>query len=101
MNAIFPKYLAFALMLFFVVPAARIRSGSDWTDWRGPARNGVSLEKGLPARWSPKGENLVWKAPYGGRSTPIVMGDRCFLFNSAGEGETMSQYAADPLGVSP
>lgn len=91
MNAIFSKYLSFALMLFFLVPAARVRSGSDWTDWRGPARNGVSLEKGLPTRWSPKGENLVWKAPYGGRSTPIVMGDRVFLFNSAGEGETMQE----------
>ena len=91
MNAIFSKYLSFALMLFFLAPAGRVRSGSDWTDWRGPARNGVSLEKGLPTRWSPKGENLVWKAPYGGRSTPIVMADRVFLFNSAGEGETMQE----------
>ena len=91
MNAIFSKYLSCALMLFFLAPAGRVRSGSDWTDWRGPARNGVSLEKGLPTRWSPKGENLVWKAPYGGRSTPIVMGDRVFLFNSAGEGETMQE----------
>ena len=41
MNAIFPKYLSFALMLFFLVPAGRVRSGSDWTDWRGPARDGV------------------------------------------------------------
>jgi outer membrane protein assembly factor BamB len=91
MNAIFSKYLSFALMLVFVAPAARDRSGSDWTDWRGPARNGVSLEKGLPTSWSPKGENLVWKAPYGGRSAPIVMGGRVFLFNSAGEGETMQE----------
>jgi outer membrane protein assembly factor BamB len=77
-------------MLFSLVPAG-VRSGSDWTDWRGPARDGVSREKGLPARWSPKGENLVWKAPYGGRSAPIVMGGRVFLFNSAGADETMQE----------
>lgn len=90
MNAI-PKYLSFALMVFAFVPAGRVRSGSDWTDWRGPGRDGVSLEKGLPSRWSPKGDNLVWKAPYGGRSAPIVMGGRVFVFNSAGEGETIQE----------
>ncbi|HEY3139362.1 MAG TPA: PQQ-binding-like beta-propeller repeat protein [Blastocatellia bacterium] len=90
MDAIW-KYLSFTLLLLFLAPTDRVRSRSDWTDWRGPARDGISQEKGLPARWSPKGENLVWKAPYGGRSAPIVMGGRVFLFNSAGEGETMQE----------
>src|SRR5258708_4846298 len=91
MNAILLKYLSFALLFLFFAPADRVRSGSDWTDWRGPARDGTSQEKGLPVRWSPKGENLVWKAPYGGRSAPIVMGGRVFVFNTAGEGETMQE----------
>jgi outer membrane protein assembly factor BamB len=60
---------------------------SDWSEWRGPARDGISLEKGLPAKWSTGGENLAWKAPYGGRSTPIVMNNRVFLQNTAGKGE--------------
>jgi outer membrane protein assembly factor BamB len=91
MDAILTNCLALALLLFSLVPADRVRSTSDWTDWRGPARDGISREKGLPDRWSPKGENLVWKAPYGGRSAPIVMGGRVFLFNTAGEGETMQE----------
>jgi outer membrane protein assembly factor BamB len=66
-------------------------AGGDWVEWRGPARNGVSTEKGLPEKWSPKGENLVWKAPHGGRSSPIIMGNRVFMFNSAGEGEAMQE----------
>jgi outer membrane protein assembly factor BamB len=70
---------------------ARAKSGSDWADWRGPAREGISLEKNLPEKWSPQGDNLVWKAPYGGRSAPIVMGNRVFIFNSAGEGETLQE----------
>ncbi|HSB10256.1 MAG TPA: PQQ-binding-like beta-propeller repeat protein [Blastocatellia bacterium] len=91
MNAILLKYLTLALMFLFFAPPDRVRSGSDWADWRGPARDGISQEKGLPVRWSPKGENLVWKAPYGGRSAPIVMGGRVFLFNTAGEGESMQE----------
>ena len=57
----------------------------------GPARDGVSAEKGLPEKWSPAGENLAWKAPYGGRSAPIVMGDRVYLINTAGQGETLQE----------
>ena len=68
---------------------ARAKSGSDWADWRGPTRDGHSYEKGLPEKWNPKtGENVLWKAPFGGRSAPIVMNGRLFLFNSAGDGET-------------
>jgi outer membrane protein assembly factor BamB len=64
---------------------------SDWAEWRGPARDGISTEKNLPVKWSPTGENLVWRAPYGGRSAPIVMGDRVYLQNSAGKGETLQE----------
>ncbi|MBA3570532.1 MAG: PQQ-binding-like beta-propeller repeat protein [Pyrinomonadaceae bacterium] len=79
------SYLSLSLLLF--VPA----TASDWAEWRGPARDGVSLEKNLPVRWSPSGENLAWKAPYGGRSAPIVMGDRIFIQNSVGKGETLQE----------
>ncbi|HSE16813.1 MAG TPA: PQQ-binding-like beta-propeller repeat protein [Pyrinomonadaceae bacterium] len=64
---------------------------SDWAEWRGPARDGISNEKNLPVKWSPTGENLAWRAPYGGRSAPIVMGDRVYLQNSAGKGETLQE----------
>ncbi len=64
---------------------------SDWAEWRGPARDGVSSEKNLPVKWSPTGDNLAWKAPYGGRSAPIVMGDRVYLQNTAGKGETLQE----------
>lgn len=91
MNIILSIPLSFVLMALFVVAPSNTPSKSDWTDWRGPLRDGVSLEKGLPTRWSPAGENLSWKAPYGGRSAPIVMGDRLFLQNGAGKGETLKE----------
>src|SRR5215212_9158172 len=74
------------LCLAFSVVAA-----SDWAEWRGPARDGISSEKNLPVKWSPGGDNLAWKAPYGGRSAPIVMGDRVYLQNTAGKGETLQE----------
>ncbi len=66
-------------------------AASDWAEWRGPSRDGVSLEKNLPAKWSPAGDNLAWKVPYGGRSAPIVMGDRVYLQNAAGSGESLQE----------
>lgn len=79
------SYLLLSLTL--LAPATT----SDWAEWRGPERNGISLEKNLPSHWSPAGENLAWKAPYGGRSAPIVMGDRVFIQNSVGKGETLQE----------
>src|ERR1044071_4392425 len=60
----------------------------DWAGLRGPAGDDISTEKKLPAKWSPTGENLAGRAPYGGRSAPIVMGDHVYLQNIAGKGET-------------
>ncbi len=46
----------------------------DWPNWRGPEMNGMSRETGLVSRWSPDGENLLWRKPeLATRSTPIVM----------------------------
>lgn len=66
----------------------QIGPGGNWPDWRGPDRDGVAREKGLPEKWSLGGQNLAWKAPYGGRSTPVVLGDHLYLQNTAGKGET-------------
>ncbi len=77
-----------AILPLFLLMVVVSVSASDWADWRGPARDGISSEKGLPAKWSPAGENLAWKAPYGGRSAPIVMNNRVYLQNTAGKGET-------------
>jgi outer membrane protein assembly factor BamB len=74
-----------------LIPAASLVGGSDWPDWRGPARSGVSPETGLPSSWSPSGENLAWKAPYGGRSGPVVFGERLYLQTWSGEGATLQE----------
>ena len=82
MTKLFSISLNVILVLLLLVPAF----ANDWTEWRGPARDGISPEKGLPTSWSPNGQNLAWKAPYGGRSAPIVMNGRVYLQNIAGKG---------------
>jgi outer membrane protein assembly factor BamB len=84
MTNLFSIFLSLSFAFSFV-------ASNDWAEWRGPARDGVSPEKNLPVKWSPSGENLAWKAPYGGRSAPIVMGDRVYLQNSAGQGENLQE----------
>ncbi len=70
---------AFGLAAFGAVSAV----AGDWPEWRGPARDGASAETQLPSRWSPAGEGLAWKAPYGSRSTPVVFGSRLYLWNAS------------------
>lgn len=80
-------FLHFLLLSSLIASVAPVTLADNWAEWRGPARDGISLEKRLPTRWSPAGDNLAWKVPYGGRSAPIVMGNRVYLQNTAGKGE--------------
>ena len=59
---------------------------SDWPAWRGPNGNGISDETGLISSWSQDGSNLLWSAPFTGRSTPIVVGNRVCANGRVGEG---------------
>ena len=63
----------------------------DWPELRGPNRDGISNETGLPERWALNGENFLWRAPYGGRSSPIVMGNHVYVQNPAGRGSELQE----------
>jgi outer membrane protein assembly factor BamB len=68
----------------------RVLAG-DWPEARGPNRDGVSIETGLPEKWALNGQNFLWRAPYGGRSAPIVMGNRVCVQNPSGSGPTLQE----------
>lgn len=74
--------------LIFPSPPAR---AAEWASWRGVGADGVASSAGLPETWSADGENLLWKAPYGGRSTPIVVDGRVCLIRLA-EPETTARW---------
>jgi outer membrane protein assembly factor BamB len=63
----------------------------DWPEMRGPNRDGRSAETGLPEKWALNGENFLWRAPYGGRSAPIVMGNRVCVQNPSGRGTELQE----------
>ena len=67
------------LLLLFAAGVAPVLLANDWMESRGPARDGTSTERNLPATWSPSGENLAWTLPFGGRSTPVIHGNRLYL----------------------
>ncbi len=57
----------------------------NWPGWRGPNRNGVTTDIGVPTTWSAT-DNVLWKMPVPGAgiSNPVVWGDRVFLTASEG-----------------
>jgi outer membrane protein assembly factor BamB len=67
---------------------------TDWTQWRGPARDGVIASFTAPAAW-PDALVRKWNVEVGtGYATPIVVGDRVYQFSRVGENETMTAFDA-------
>jgi outer membrane protein assembly factor BamB len=67
---------------------------TDWTQWRGPARDGVIASFTPPPTW-PDALVKRWKVEIGtGYATPIVVGDRVYQFSRIGENETMTAFDA-------
>jgi outer membrane protein assembly factor BamB len=61
-------------------------STSDWPQWRGPERNGISQERGLLKQWPAEGPKLLWQVNDigDGYSTPAVVGTRIYLMSNRG-----------------
>jgi len=70
--------------------AASVVWGEDWPCFRGPGRQGISQEKGLPTQWSVT-SNIRWKTAIAGEgwSSPIVCGDRIFVTTAVDGGSSL------------
>jgi outer membrane protein assembly factor BamB len=81
-------------ILFLLLAAAVAADDPNWPQWRGPSRNGVSTETGLPLEWGAT-DNLLWKTAIEGRghSSPVVWGNRVFLTTDI-EGEPIEGASA-------
>ncbi|MDQ1559381.1 MAG: outer membrane protein assembly factor BamB [Pyrinomonadaceae bacterium] len=67
-----------ALTLFAFGFASNARA-QDWTQWRGPARDGVVPAKNTPGSW-PKAWQRVWRVEVGeGYASPVVAGKSAFV----------------------
>jgi outer membrane protein assembly factor BamB len=88
--------LAVAAPVAAQTPAASKGTGrrvalGDWPEARGANRDGRSAETNLPSSWDVKGNNLLWRAPFGARSAPIVMGNRVYVQNPSGRGPALQE----------
>ena len=67
--------------------AAQNRPAADWTQWRGANRDGAVASFTEPTSWP---ENLTqkWKVDVGlGYASPLVVGNRLYLFSRQADDE--------------
>jgi len=83
------RFANFTTSVLFV---ATLATAADWTEWRGPHRDGVLIDE--PKTW-PEKLNLKWKIEVGeGHSSPILVGDSLYDFARLNDQETV--FAIDP-----
>ena len=65
-------------------------SAAEWNQWRGPQRDGIASGFKAPAAWSPAALAKQWTVTVGeGHASPVIDGDRVFIFARDGEEEVM------------
>jgi outer membrane protein assembly factor BamB len=69
--------LCASLMCLAVIEVCQ---AENWGSWRGPSRNGISTETGVPTQWSTD-KNIAWRVDLPGPAgaTPVVWDDQIFL----------------------
>ena len=68
---------------------------ADFPQWRGANRDGVVAPAGVPQSW-PERLTRKWKVEVGlGYATPVVIGNRVFMFARQGENEVLEALDAD------
>lgn len=69
-----------------------VAMAQDWSQWRGPNRDGVLASFTDPSVWPDK-LKTVWKAQVGiGHSSPVVAGSRVYVFARQDENEVVSCF---------
>lgn len=81
-------------ILVVLTALATSAAAEDWPQWRGPNRDGAVASFEAPTSW-PAALTELWKVDVGlGYATPLLVGDRIYMFTRQGEDEVM--MALDP-----
>lgn len=87
------------LYLALTVPAASVpaEANTDWPQWRGPNRDGVSSETGLLQSWPAGGPRQIFQASGmgAGFSSVAVTGGRIFTMGDRRDGQYVLAFEAD------
>ena len=78
-------------------PAARSRSATEWHQWRGERRDGISPDTGLASQWAADGPPLAWKTGGLGRgfSSISIADGRIFTMGDRDDGQYVIALALD------
>ena len=72
-------YTVVLVITSFTISFSQNNNSSDWLQFRGNERNGISKEIEILEKWPEKGPELVWKKNIGeGFSEVLVSGEICF-----------------------
>ena len=90
------KHRGFVGVVVLVTLAAQVRVAvaQEWPQWRGPGRDGAVPSFTEPASW-PDGLAEQWNVDVGlGYATPLLVGDRIYMYTRQGEDEVMTALNA-------
>jgi outer membrane protein assembly factor BamB len=72
---------------------AAVARGTNWTDFRGPNRDGRYTARPIRTSWPREGLPLLWKQPVGGGYASFVVADgRAFTIEQRREREVVAAY---------
>src|SRR5687768_17214632 len=104
------RSFALIVLILSIFPAAlqaqpaanRLAAKTDWPQWRGPNRDGISAEKGLLKSWPKDGPPLLWQAKGLGHgySSVVVSEGKIFTMGGVRGGESLiavSEMDGSPL----
>ena len=79
-----------SLVTGLILTASTSLLATDWPQWRGPDRNGISSEKEWAGQWPQNGPQILWKASVGlGFSSVVVADSRAFTVGHADDKDSV------------
>lgn len=95
------RYRLYSLITLVATAILAPLHAADWPQWRGPDRNGISVETGWLDRWPAEGAPpVLWRANVGkGHSCPVITDGRLFIMGWDGQRDTV--YCLDAASGNP
>ena len=83
------------LVIALTLTSVTVLEAQDWPQWRGPDRDAVASAFNVPSSW-PNELNKQWSVDIGlGYATPVLIGDRLYLFSRQDNDEVMTALDAN------
>lgn len=96
MKSLVPVVVRFLGLPSLFAAAAVSVAAADWNQWRGPNRDGIAPGFKSPPTWTANSLAKKWMVTVGeGHSSPVVSGDRVYLFARENDREIMRCLALE------